>query len=731
MFASKVASYNEDSAARHRVRRRRRRTSITDHPLYREIAALARIRTGASGADPRAAGGALLAATSRGCSRVSRFDPATGREMLLLFNTSTAADPAERRGRDAFRAIRNACRRTARAGRTAPGSVRVELPRARLCGVRCSLSEARQPAADAAAAQPWWRGAAIYQIYPRSFADIERRRHRRPARDHRAARLCREPRRRRDLAVALLHLADARFRLRRRRLLRRRSDLRHARRFRRAGRARARARAQGASSTRSIRTPPTSIPGSRRAASSRDNPKADWYVWADAKPDGSPPNNWQSVFGGPAWTWDARRGQYYLHNFLTEQPDLNVHNPAVQDALLGRRALLARPRRRRLPARCDQFRDARPAAARQSARARTAASRARVRSISSSTSTTSRIPTSPQFLERLRAADRRAMATASPSPRSAASMRSTRDAAPSPQGERRLNSAYGFNFLYAEALTPALVARGRAGWPERRPAGRAGRSRTTMRRARSRAGSTTQHRDGVRAHEDAAAALRCAATIFLYQGEELGLPQVDVPFEQLQDPEAIANWPQTLGRDGARTPMPWTCGAPNLGFSTGAAVAAGRARATALLAVDAQEADPRFHRSAFTRDCLALRRAHPALRDGSMRDRRSGRAACWFSSAAAAARAAALRVQSLRPAGRARRAGARCCLRRRRHRRRRARPLRCDRSRRSHDPVPRCSPPSSFASSPSRRRPDGRTGTERIARSSPARTRPRTSSTST
>src|SRR5262245_54979913 len=68
--------------------------------------------------------------------------------------------------------------------------------------------------------------------------------------------------------------------------------------------------------------------------SSRDNAKADWYVWADARPDGSPPNNWQAMFGGCAWTWDARRRQYFLHNFLPEQPDLNVHNPAVQDALL-------------------------------------------------------------------------------------------------------------------------------------------------------------------------------------------------------------------------------------------------------------------------------------------------------------------------------------------------------------------------------------------------------------
>ncbi len=73
----------------------------------------------------------------------------------------------------------------------------------------------------------------------------------------------------------------------------------------------------------------------QESRSSSVNPRADWYVWADAKPDGSPPSNWQSVFGGPAWTWDARRGQYYLHNFLPEQPDLNVHNREVQDALLN------------------------------------------------------------------------------------------------------------------------------------------------------------------------------------------------------------------------------------------------------------------------------------------------------------------------------------------------------------------------------------------------------------
>ncbi len=68
--------------------------------------------------------------------------------------------------------------------------------------------------------------------------------------------------------------------------------------------------------------------------SSRDNPKRNWYLWKDAGPDGRPPNNWLSVFGGPAWTLDEATGQYYLHSFLKEQPDLNWRNPEVQAAML-------------------------------------------------------------------------------------------------------------------------------------------------------------------------------------------------------------------------------------------------------------------------------------------------------------------------------------------------------------------------------------------------------------
>ena len=68
--------------------------------------------------------------------------------------------------------------------------------------------------------------------------------------------------------------------------------------------------------------------------SSRESPKRDWFVWRDPAPDGAEPNNWISVFGGPAWTYDETTGQYYLHSFLSEQPDVNWRNPETKDAML-------------------------------------------------------------------------------------------------------------------------------------------------------------------------------------------------------------------------------------------------------------------------------------------------------------------------------------------------------------------------------------------------------------
>ena len=67
--------------------------------------------------------------------------------------------------------------------------------------------------------------------------------------------------------------------------------------------------------------------------SSRDNPRRDWYIWADPRPDGSAPSNWTAAFGGPSWEWEEATGQFYLHSFYPEQPDLNWRNPAVAEAM--------------------------------------------------------------------------------------------------------------------------------------------------------------------------------------------------------------------------------------------------------------------------------------------------------------------------------------------------------------------------------------------------------------
>ena len=72
----------------------------------------------------------------------------------------------------------------------------------------------------------------------------------------------------------------------------------------------------------------------KESRQSKDNDKSDWYVWADAKEDGSEPNNWISIFGGSAWHWDETRRQYYLHNFLSSQPDLNFHSDALRAQIL-------------------------------------------------------------------------------------------------------------------------------------------------------------------------------------------------------------------------------------------------------------------------------------------------------------------------------------------------------------------------------------------------------------
>lgn len=357
-------------------------------------------------------------------------------------------------------------------------------------------------------------------------------------------------------------------------------------------------------------------PWFRESRSSRTNPKADWYVWADAKDDGSPPSNWQSVFGGPAWTWDARRGQYYLHNFLPQQPDLNLHNADVQDAVLDVAGFW-------LDRGVDGFRiDAINFAMhdpqlRDNPPARAGGKRTRPFDFQQHLYNQSH-PDIVKFLERLREVtdsygDRFTLAEVG-GDHALGEMRGYT------QGKARLNSAYGFDFLYADKLTPALVARVAEEWPEDAGWPTWAFENHDAPRAISR-WSDDAHRDSVaRAKMLLLCTLR--GSIILYQGEELGLPQVDVPFERLQDPEAIANWPHTLSRDGARTPMPWSANAPHLGFSKSEPwLPTGDNHRE--LAVDVQESDAQSLLR-FTRDCLRLRHAHPALRGGTMRIEEAG-----------------------------------------------------------------------------------------------------------
>ena len=349
----------------------------------------------------------------------------------------------------------------------------------------------------------------------------------------------------------------------------------------------------------------------RESRQSRTNPCADWYVWADPKPDGSPPSNWQSVFGGPAWTWDARRRQYYMHNFLSSQPQLNVHNPEVQDALLAAAKFW-------LDRGVDGFRvdainfamhdpnltDNPPAP--PGPRTRPFDYQLKVHNQSH--------PDIPVFLRRLRAlldgygATFTVAEVGGPDP--IPEMRAfTAD-------DRHLNSAYSFAFLYAAKLTPQVVAAALADWPDQPGLGWPSWALTNHDSPRGLSRwAAPEHRQAF-ARMTMLLLMSLRGNPFLYYGEELGLTQVDVPFEELKDPEAIANWPLTLSRDGARTPMAWEEKSPHLGFSeekpwmrTGAD--------HAVLAVDRQDADPDSLLN-LTRRLVAWRKADPALRLGRL-----------------------------------------------------------------------------------------------------------------
>ena len=301
----------------------------------------------------------------------------------------------------------------------------------------------------------------------------------------------------------------------------------------------------------------------------KDNSKADWYVWADAKEDGSAPNNWLSIFGGCAWQWEPRRCQYYLHNFLTQQPDLNFHNEEVRKAVLDNVEFWLK--RGVDGFRLDainfcyhdaQLRDnpAKPKELRQG------------RGFSEDNPYAFQYHyynnTQPENIQFMR--DIRALINQYPGAVTLGEISSEDSLATMSEytsGGDKLHMGYSFELLtkdysptYIKETVETLEAKMTEGWPCW------AFSNHDVERVASRwnpNGDTNL--DQVKMLHALLGSLR--GSVCLYQGEELGLAEAEIRFEQLQDPYGITFWPNFKGRDGCRTPMPWNDESATAGFS--------------------------------------------------------------------------------------------------------------------------------------------------------------------
>jgi len=300
---------------------------------------------------------------------------------------------------------------------------------------------------------------------------------------------------------------------------------------------------------------------------SRTGPRADWYVWADPKPDGSPPNNWPSVFGGSAWCWDAGRRQYYLHNFLTSQPDLNLHSPAVQTALLDTmRFWLDRGVDGfRLDTvnyyfHDDQLRDNPPLPSKDKLPP--------VNPYDMQLHLYSKTrPENIAFLQKLRAltdeySARMLVGEVGDATRAVEIMGDYT------AGSDRLHMAYSFELLgpdFTPAHFRAVIEGFFTGAPDGWPCWSFSNhdvNRHVTRWAKHDAGNDAL------ARQAAALLLSFEGAICLYQGEELGQTETDILWEELTDPVGMRFWPDNKGRDGCRTPMVWERDEHAAGFST-------------------------------------------------------------------------------------------------------------------------------------------------------------------
>ncbi|WP_298935084.1 alpha-glucosidase [uncultured Ruegeria sp.] len=352
--------------------------------------------------------------------------------------------------------------------------------------------------------------------------------------------------------------------------------------------------------------------------SSRANPKSDWFVWADPKPDGTPPNNWLSIFGGSAWQWDSRRLQYYLHNFLASQPDLNFHCTDVQDALLdvARFWLDMGVDGFRLDTINFYFHDkslrdnpALPLDQRNASIAPAVNPYNHQDHLFSKSQ-----PENIAFLERLRALTdeyegRACLGEVGDAQRGLEIMGEYTT------GDKRMHMCYAFEFLEKRALTASyakqvfdqLEAKAGDAWPCW------AFSNHDVQRHASR-----WNLDDAATRQYAVLMMCLRGSACLYQGEELGLGEADVPFEKLQDPYGIEFWPEYKGRDGCRTPMVWAAQDEQSGFSVAEPwlpVSAVQAEN----AVDRLETNPHSMLHHYRR-AIALRHAHSALASGAQKE---------------------------------------------------------------------------------------------------------------
>ncbi|MFK7889499.1 MAG: alpha-amylase family glycosyl hydrolase [Granulosicoccus sp.] len=307
------------------------------------------------------------------------------------------------------------------------------------------------------------------------------------------------------------------------------------------------------------------------SSSSPDNPKSDWYVWADAKPDGSAPNNWLSIFGGPGWSWNTTRCQYYQHNFLDSQPDLNFHNPEVQDALLdvARFWLDRNVDGFRLDTInfyfCDkQLRDnpALPAEQRNDS----IAPQVNPYNYQEHLYDKNQIE-NLDFLKRFRAVldEYPAATTVGEVGDAQIGMQLMNDYT---RGSERVHMCYTFDFLSPQLPTAQRFAEVLQRFEKDASDSWicwAFSNHDVVRYASRWASDGTCNTQQLKMY--AALLMSMRGSVCIYQGEELGLPEAELEFEQLQDPYGINFWPKFKGRDGCRTPMVWDASGENGGFS--------------------------------------------------------------------------------------------------------------------------------------------------------------------